>query len=97
MVDLVLRSEKGTELTWSELDGNFVDISDAIDTLISQLDSKQATLVSGSNIKTINGASVLGSGNLVISGGGGTVANVWFDPMDYGAIGDGIADVQCCK
>lgn len=92
MVDLVLRSEKGTELTWSELDGNFVDISDAIDTLISQLDSKQATLVSGSNIKTINGASVLGSGNLVISGGGGTVANVWFDPMDYGAIGDGIAD-----
>ena len=33
--------------------------------------SKQDTLVSGSNIKTINGNSLLGSGNITISGGGG--------------------------
>ena len=33
--------------------------------------SKQNTLVSGSNIKTINGNSLLGSGNITISGGGG--------------------------
>ena len=32
----------------------------------------QATLVSGTNIKTINGNSLLGSGDLVISGGGGS-------------------------
>jgi hypothetical protein len=32
---------------------------------------KQAALVSGTNIKTINGNSVLGSGDLAISGGGG--------------------------
>lgn len=31
--------------------------------------SKQASLVSGTNIKTINGASVLGSGDLTVSGG----------------------------
>ena len=31
----------------------------------------QPLLVSGSNIKTINGSSVLGSGNLVVGGGGG--------------------------
>jgi len=31
------------------------------------LDAKQATLVSGTNIKTINGTSVLGSGNIAIS------------------------------
>jgi hypothetical protein len=31
---------------------------------------KQPTLVSGTNIKTINGSSVLGSGDLVVSGGG---------------------------
>ena len=31
------------------------------------LDAKQATLVSGTNIKTVNGTSVLGSGNIVIS------------------------------
>ncbi len=30
--------------------------------------SKQDTLVSGTNIKTINGSTVLGSGNLVVSG-----------------------------
>ena len=32
---------------------------------------KQDNLVSGTNIKTINGSSILGSGNLVVSGGGG--------------------------
>jgi hypothetical protein len=35
------------------------------------LNAKQATLVSGTNIKTINGTSVLGSGNITISGSGG--------------------------
>jgi hypothetical protein len=33
--------------------------------------NKQDALVSGTNIKTINGASILGSGNIVISGGTG--------------------------
>lgn len=43
----------------------------------------QATLVSGTNIKTINGNDILGSWNLVISWGGGSVttlnadANIW--------------------
>ena len=35
--------------------------------------SKQDTLVSGTNIKTINNQSILGSGNITIEGGGGTV------------------------
>lgn len=34
------------------------------------LDGKQPVLVSGTNIKTINGTSILGSGNITISGGG---------------------------
>ena len=34
----------------------------------TQLDNKQNTLISGTNIKTINGSSVLGSGDIVISG-----------------------------
>jgi hypothetical protein len=34
--------------------------------------SKQAALVSATNIKTVNGNSLLGSGDLVISGGGGS-------------------------
>ena len=36
---------------------------------MTQLGTKQVTLVSGSNIKTINGTSVLGSGDIVIQGG----------------------------
>jgi hypothetical protein len=35
------------------------------------LAAKQATLVSGTNIKTINGTTLLGSGDLVVSGGSG--------------------------
>lgn len=35
--------------------------------------SKQDTLVSGTNIKTINGTSLLGEGDLVITGGGGSI------------------------
>jgi hypothetical protein len=34
----------------------------------TQIDGKQATLVSGTNIKTINGATVLGAGDLTITG-----------------------------
>lgn len=36
------------------------------------LATKQATLVSGTNIKTINNESILGSGNIDIQGGGGS-------------------------
>lgn len=39
------------------------------DGLVDALESKQETLVSGDNIKTINGKSILGSGNIEIEGG----------------------------
>lgn len=39
--------------------------------LTQGLSEKQDTLVSGTNIKTINGEALLGSGNIVITGGGG--------------------------
>ena len=45
-----------------------VDTDDVVRKL--ELDTKQATLVSGTNIKTINGNSLLGSGDLVIESGG---------------------------
>ena len=35
------------------------------------VEGKQDTLVSGTNIKTVNGSSVLGSGDLAVGGGGG--------------------------
>lgn len=51
-----------TELSY--LDG----VTSAVQT---QLDGKQVTLVSGTNIKTVNGNSLLGSGNVTISATGG--------------------------
>ena len=41
--------------------------------LVDGLGTKQNTLVSGTNIKTINGESLLGSGDIVISGGGSSL------------------------
>lgn len=43
----------------------------AINNNTTNISKKQDTLVSGTNIKTINGNSLLGSGNIVISGGSG--------------------------
>lgn len=48
-------------------DNSEYDLKDA--TARSGLATKQDTLVSGTNIKTINNESILGSGNLTISGG----------------------------
>lgn len=45
------------------------DISSEISTITSALEGKQNILVSGNNIKTINNQSVLGSGNINITGG----------------------------
>jgi hypothetical protein len=52
------------------------------------LSGKQDLLVSGTNIKTVNGVSVLGAGDIVISGSGAKIYNV----KDYGAFGNGITD-----
>lgn len=48
----------------------------AISAITTSLAGKQATLVSGTNIKTINGQSVLGSGDIVISSNPTSVASV---------------------
>jgi len=45
----------------------------------STFNGKQAALVSATNIKTINGSSILGSGDLVVSG---TVAGFWAATVD---------------
>jgi len=47
------------------------DLSDSYISSAATWNAKQEQLVSGTNIKTINGSSVLGTGNLVVSGGGG--------------------------
>lgn len=46
----------------------------ALKNTLDLLGAKQDALVSGTNIKTINGNSLLGSGDITISGGGGSVS-----------------------
>lgn len=47
---------------WGTITGTLSDQTD----LQSALDAKQATLVSGTNIKTVNGSTLLGAGDLVV-------------------------------
>ena len=57
----------------SEIDGIAADVS----ALQTDMLTKQQTLVSGTNIKTINGNSILGEGNLVIEGGDIDLSNYY--------------------
>ena len=51
---------------------DFLVLADNVNSVDYNLKFKQDTLVSGTNIKTINGLSVLGEGNIVINGGEST-------------------------
>lgn len=54
-----------SEKRWGDIEGTLSDQTD----LQTALNAKQATLVSGTNIKTINNNSILGSGNITIESG----------------------------
>lgn len=53
---------------WGQIEGTLSNQTD----LNNALSGKQSTLVSGTNIKTINNESILGSGNINIQGGSGS-------------------------
>lgn len=53
-----------------KLDEGVGQISGNVETLSGTVENKQDTLVSGTNIKTINNQSLLGEGNITIEGGG---------------------------
>ena len=55
-------------------------------------DTKQNLLVSGTNIKTINNNSILGSGNLNIGGGGGSSTDVQINGTSI--VQNDVADIQ---
>ena len=52
--------------------------------LKSELSGKQDTLVSGTNIKTVNGQTLLGEGNIEIQGGGSGISDAPSDDKLYG-------------
>lgn len=76
----------GGGITQSTLD----DSTAALRTTIS---GKQDALVSGTNIKTINGTTLLGSGNMVISGSGPTRVFLPNDVINNNGSANTIADV----
>lgn len=69
MTDVNLKMLKDTDgnafVPFSTTDAVFKDGTNQ--TVSDLLDGKQATLVSGTNIKTINGDSILGAGNITVS------------------------------
>ena len=52
---------------------NFYTKDEVDNEIYAAVSGKQETLISGTNIKTINNTSILGSGNIDIQGGGGSV------------------------
>lgn len=65
-VENVTGGDNETYITEAELNSKLSDYP-TIDEVGAQLSTKQDNLISGDNIKTINGESVLGSGNLEIT------------------------------
>lgn len=71
-----------TENFYNKISENFVKIeqnkglssNDFTDNDKNKLDNSQEKLISGSNIKTINGESILGQGNIEIEGGSGIIS-----------------------
>ena len=70
---------------WGSITGTITDQTD----LQNALGGKQDTLVSGTNIKTINNTSLLGSGNIDIQGGGSGLETLT-SPVDVGTLSDGL-------
>lgn len=69
LIDLLANALNSiTSLVWGNITGTLSDQTD----LQNALNAKQNTLVSGTNIKTLNGNSLLGSGNLSTPAAGST-------------------------
>ena len=68
-------------------------IDGIVNTVEAELDQKQATLVSGTNIKTVNSQSILGEGNITV----GTVTSEVYKQTEYpdyfSTIPDGVVDL----
>ena len=77
----ILRKIKAKSTSWGELLGDIRNQKD----LMRYFGLKQDLLKSGKNIKTINGQNILGSGDLVITGGTGAVEkrHEWVSPYSY--------------
>lgn len=60
------------------------NLTSAVTQLTINIAKKQDKLVSGTNIKTINGESILGSGDITISGGGSSSGSAAYPEVNHG-------------
>ena len=72
----------GIDLTEYAKTEDLTPIQQDITGLVATIQQKQDTLVSGTNIKTINGVSVLGSGDIAIEAGGDVDLSNYFTKKD---------------
>ena len=87
----ILRKIKAKSTSWGQLLGDIRNQKD----LMRYFGLKQDLLKSGKNIKTINGSSLLGYGDLVVTGGAGAIEkrHEWVSPYSYcGVAPDGTLD-----
>lgn len=77
----LIASAPGALDTLDELAAAFGDDPSFAATMTTALAGKQPTLVSGTNIKTINGSTVLGAGDLVVS----SATNIKETEVDFGS------------
>ena|SRR6056300_1578259 len=68
----------GGSTDWGDIGGTLSNQTD----LQNALDAKQATLVSGTNIKTVNSTSLLGSGDISISAAWGSITGTLSSQTD---------------
>jgi hypothetical protein len=84
-------------ITVMHISGLWDDITSGLSTQVevqTELDTKQVTLVSGTLIKTINGDSVLGSGDLVVSGTDATKLAILNNLSDLNNAGTARANLE---
>lgn len=62
---------KAVSAAVARIDNNISTLGSNMSIISSRVGTKQDTLVSGTNIKTVNGQSLLGEGDITIEGGGG--------------------------
>lgn len=82
MDDVGLATRAAVDLSNLDAKGNEV-IDNRID---NKIVTKQDTLISGTNIKTINNQSILGEGNITIQGGGGSTNIINLTQAEYDAL-----------
>lgn len=91
--DTAIKGEIAT-LNSSKLDIETYNSDKANFATIEQLNEKQNTLVSGTNIKTINGNSILGSGDITITGGGDIDLSNYYNKVEVDTKLDAKLDVE---